>query len=159
MFNWFIFPIAGYVWCQYFIRANDKSGFFMLWLLCIIVEVAYFLISTHYWGGIASIEVHFYYFMNTLDAIFCIINAHGVIGISYWILKYLQDALIKFFTILSSNITNIYIAQWFYIRLAMIIISYLFRNLVLNNLVTTVIAVLMLAISTLTALGYRKLKS
>lgn len=94
----------------------------MLWLLCIIVEVAYFPISTHYWGGIASIDVHFYYFMNTLDAIFCIINAHGVIGISYWILKYLQDALITFFTILSSNITNIYIAQWFYIPLAVIII-------------------------------------
>lgn len=82
LFNWFIFPIVGYVWCQYFIRAKDKSGFFMLWLLCIIFEVAYFLISTHYWVGIASIDVYFYYFMNTLDAIFCIINAHGVIRMS-----------------------------------------------------------------------------
>lgn len=159
LFNWFIFPIAGYVWCQYFIRANDKSRFFKFWPLYIIVAVAYFLISTHYWGGVASNDVHLYYFMNTIDAIFCIINAHGVIGLCYWILKYLPDAVVKFFTMLSSNITNIYIAQWFYIPLAVIIVSYLFTNLPLDNLVTTVLAVLMLAISTLTALGYKKLKS
>ena len=28
LFNWLIFPIAGYIWGQYFIRAKDKRDFF-----------------------------------------------------------------------------------------------------------------------------------
>jgi positive regulator of sigma E activity len=60
---------------------------------------------------------------------------------------------------LSSNINNIYIAQWFFIPVTVILISYFFRDLVLNDLVTTIIAIFMLVISTLVALGYKKLRT
>lgn len=90
---------------------------------------------------------------------FGIINAHAVIGLCYWLMKFLPDSIIKLFSILSSNINNIYIAQWFFIPVTVVLISYFFRDLVLNDLVTTVLAICMLTISTLGALGYKKLRT
>ena len=159
LFTWFIFPIAGYVWGQYFIRAKDKGDFFRFWPIYIIIALVYFFVSTRYWGGVASEDVHLYYFMNTLDALFCIINAQGVIGLCYWVLKYLPDAVIKAFSILSSNINRIYIAQWFFIPLAIIFVTYFAKGLVLDDLVTSIISIFMLVISTAAALAYKKLRA
>lgn len=159
LFNWFIFPIAGYVWGQYFIRAKDKSEFFKFWPILMIIALAYFYLSTKYWGGIFSMDVHYYYFLNTLDAVFCIINAHAVIGFCYWINKYLPDAIIKGFSILSSNINQIYIAQWFFIPITIILVTYFARNMVLNDWITAIISIFMLLISTAAALAYKKLQS
>ncbi len=157
LFNWFIFPIAGYVWGHYFIRAKDKGEFFKFWPILIIISLIYFFVSTKYWGGIFSEDVHLYYFLNTLDALFCIINAHAVVGLCYWLAKFLPDSIVKAFSILSSNINNIYIAQWFFIPVTVILITYFARGLVLNDLVTSLIAVFILIISTAVALGYKKL--
>ncbi|WP_406534980.1 acyltransferase family protein [Methanobrevibacter sp.] len=159
LFNWFIFPIAGYVWGQYFIRAKDKSEFFKFWPILMIIALIYFFVSSNLWGGVFSEDVHFYYFLNTLDAIFGIINAHALIGLCYWMIKYLSDAAIKAFSILSSNINTIYIAQWFFIPVTIVLITYFAKDLVLNDFVTTIIAIVMLIISTAAALGYKKLRT
>lgn len=119
----------------------------------------YFIISTNHWGGVLSDDVHLYYFLNTLDAVFCIINAHAVIGLCYAVMKYLTDAVIKAFSILSSNINRIYIAQWLFIPLAVIFISYLFKDLVLTDLVSSIIAIAMLLLSTVCAIYYKKLRT
>jgi len=153
---WFIFPIAGFVWGQYFIRAKDKGQFFKLWPLFIIIAVAYFYLTMA--SGVFSSDVHLYYFMTTLDALFCIICAHGVIGLGYWIAKFLPDAIIKAFSTLSTHITYIYIAQWFFIPLGVIFISYFFKSLVFTDLVSTIYAIVMLVISTLVAVYYKKFK-
>lgn len=153
---WFIFPIAGYVWAQYFIRAKDKGQFFKLWPLFIIIAVAYFYLTMS--NGVFSSDVHLYYFMTTLDALFCIICAHGVIGLGYWIAKFLPDAIIKAFSTLSTHITYIYIAQWFFIPLGVIFVSYFFKTLVFTDLVSTIYAIVMLVISTLVAVYYKKFK-
>lgn len=159
LFNWFIFPIAGYIWGQYFIRAKDKGEFFEFWYILLILSILSFIISTNHWGGVLSDDVHLYYFLNTLDAVFCIINAHAVIGLCYFIMKYLPDAVIKAFSILSSNINRIYIAQWLFIPLAVIFISYLFKDLVLTDLVSSIIAIAMLLLSTVCAIYYKKLRT
>lgn len=160
LFNWLIFPIAGYVWGQYFIRAKDKGDFFKFWPIFIILALIYFFASTNLWGGILSTEdIHLYYFMTTLDALFCIINAHGVIGLCYWIAKYLPDAIIKAVTILSRNINTIYIAQWFFVPLTSIFISYFFKDLIINDLLNSIIAICMIILATLVSLGYNKLRS
>lgn len=159
LFNWFIFPIAGYIWGQYFIRAKDKGEFFEFWYILLILSILYFIISTNHWGGVLSDDVHLYYFLNTLDAVFCIINAHAVIGLCYAVMKYLPDAVIKAFSILSSNINRIYIAQWLFIPLAVIFISYLFKDLVLTDLVSSIIAIAMLLLSTVCAIYYKKLRT
>lgn len=159
LFNWFIFPIAGYIWGQYFIRAKDKREFFKFWPILLVVCLVYFFVSTKYWGGIFSEDVHFYYFMNTLDALFCIINAHAVIGLCYWVVKFLPDAIIKAFSILSSNINRIYVAQWFFIPLTIILIVHFNKSVVFGDLENTIISILMLIISTLVALAYKRLRT
>lgn len=159
LFNWFIFPIAGYVWGQYFIRAKEKKEFFKFWPILLIIALIYFLLSSQLWGGVASEDVHLYYFMNTLDAIFCIINAHAFIGLCYWIIKYLPDVIIKAFSILSSNITNIYVIQWCLIPLGVIFITYLFEYFVFTDLMSFIYSVCILIISTVLAVYYKKLRA
>ena len=159
LFNWFIFPIAGYIWGQYFIRAKDKSEFFKFWPIFIIIALIYFWVSSQVLGGVMSDDVHYYYFMTTLDAIFCIINAHGVIGLCYWINKYLPETIEKAFGILSKNITDIYVFQWLLIPLTVILISYFFKDLILTDLLSSLISIFMIILSTVCALYYKKLKS
>lgn len=159
LFNWFIFPVAGYVWGQYFIRAKDKNEFFKFWPILLIVALIYFFVSTKFWGGVFSKNVHFYYFLNTLDALFCIINAHAVIGLCYWLSKFLPDTIIKAFSILSSNINTIYIVQWFFIPLTVIFIVYFNKGVVFGDLENSIISICMLVLSTVVALGYKKLRT
>ena len=159
LFNWFIFPIAGYVRGQYFIRAKEKSIFFKFWPITMIISMIYFFASSQLWGGIISDDIHLYYFMTTLDAIFCIGNAHGVIGLSYWISKYLPNAITKAFNILSNNITDIYVLQWLFVPLDVILISYFFKDLVLTDLACAIISILVLILSTACALFYKKLRA
>ena len=159
LFNWFIFPIAGYIWGQYFIRVKSKGDFFKFWPLYIAVALIYFFVSTNLWGGILSEDVHLYYFMNTLDAAFCIINIHGVIGLCYWLSKFLPDAVINVSKILSSNINHIYIAQWFFVPVTGILIAYFFKDLVINDLLNSLLAICIIIIATLIAQGYKKLKT
>lgn len=158
LFDWFIFPIAGYFWGYYFIRAKDKNTFFKFWPILLIVALIYFLVSSDIWGGVASNDVHRYYFLNTLDALFCIINAHAMIGLCYWLAKYLPDKIIKAFTIMSSNINVIYIVQWFFVPLTIILIEY-FTSDLLDDLLTSIIAIFIIILSTAIAVGYKKLKT
>ncbi len=159
LFNWFIFPIVGSVWGYYFIRAKDKNTFFKFWPILLIVALIYFLVSSSMWGGVASEDIHLYYFLNTLDALFCIINAHAMIGLCYWIAKYLLDTIIKAFTILSTNINMIYIVQWLFVPLTIIFVSYLAKDLVLNDLLTSLIAIFMIILSAAIAVEYKKLRT
>ncbi len=159
LFNWFIFPVAGYVWGQYFIRVKDKNEFFKLWPILLIIALVYFLVSSFLWGGVASKDIHFYYFLNTLDALFCIINCHAVVGLCYWIAKYLPDSIIKAFTILSSNINSIYIAQWFFVPLTIIFIVYFAKGIVFNDITASIISILMIILATVVALGDKKLRT
>ncbi len=160
LFNWFIFPIAGYVWGQYFIRAKDKGQFFKLWPVFIITAMIYFYVSSQVLGsGVFSSDVHLYYFMTTLDAIFCIIYAHGNIGLCYYLAKYLPDKIIKAFSILSSNINNIYIAQWCFIPLGVIFLVYMFKDIVFTDLISAIFSICMLILSTLFAIYYKKLRT
>lgn len=159
LLNWFIFPVAGYIWGQYFIRAKDKSEFFKFWPVLLIVALIYFFVSSKLWGGVFSKDVHFYYFLNTLDALFCVINAHAVISLCYWMAKFLPDAVIKAFSILSSNINRIYIAQWFFIPLTVIFIVHFNGSVVFGDLENSIISICMLILSTLVALGYKKLRT
>ncbi len=159
LFNWFIFPIAGYVWGYYFIRAKDKNAFFKFWPILLIVALIYFLVSSNMWIGVASADIHGYYFLNTLDALFCIINAHAMIGLCHWLAKYLPDTIIKAFTIMSSNINMLYIVQWLIVPLTIIFIAYFAKDLVFDDLLTSIIAIFMIILSTAIAVEYKKLRT
>ena len=160
LFNWFIFPTAGLIWGQYFIRAKDKSQFFKFWPICILVAFIYFYVSSQVLGsGVLSDDVHLYYFMTTLDAAFSIVYVHGNIGLGYWLVKFLPDKIIKEFSVLSSNINVVYIAQWCFIPLSVIFLVYFFRDLVFTDLICAVFSIVMLEFSTVFAVNYKKLRT
>ncbi len=158
LFNWFIFPVAGIVWGSYFIRASDKGKFFRFWPVFIIIAMIYFYYSSTLAMGVFSKDVHYYYFMTTLDALFCIIYAHGNIGLCYYLAKILPDAVNKTFSILSSNINNIYIAQWCFIPLTVIFVVYFVKGIVFTDLLSSILGIFALILSTVFALYYKKLK-
>ena len=51
-----------------------------LWPLGLIVPVAYFVVSWFLPNGFLS-ETHHYYFMTTIDAVFCLMCIYGVIAL------------------------------------------------------------------------------
>ena len=82
-FNWFIFPVAGYVWGQYFIRAY-KERFFRYWSIFVIIPLIYFYFSISIPGAFLIDDPHYYY-LTIIDFLFCLIYIHGAMGFCYFI--------------------------------------------------------------------------
>ena len=158
LFNWFIFPVAGMVYGSYFIRVKDKSQFFKLWPVFLIIPLIFILCNlTPVPAGSISDNAHAY-FITTLDAIVRIILIHGLLGFCWNISKFLPDILINGFTMLSKHVTGIYVAQWYFIPLFMTFIEYFYKGIVFTESSITLISIFILGISTLAALSYSKYK-
>ncbi len=137
LFNWFIFPISGLIWGQYFIRVKNKAQFFKYWPIFIILVIIYFGLSPTLWGKeLFSGRGVLYYYMTTLDAI---IN--------------------KVFSTLSSNINRIYIGQSFFIPLTIIGLAYIFKDILFTDLTCAIFSILILIVSTACAILYKKLRT
>ena len=160
LFNWFIFPISGLIWGQYFIRVKNKAQFFKYWPIFIILVIIYFGLSPTLWGKeLFSSRGVLYYYMTTLDAILCIIYIHGVMGLCYYLAKYLPDRINKVFSTLSSNINRIYIGQSFFIPLTIIGLAYIFKDILFTDLTCAIFSILILIVSTACAILYKKLRT
>ena len=158
LFNWFIFPVAGMVYGSYFIRVKDKSQFFKLWPVFLIIPLIFILCNlTPVPAGSISDNAHAY-FITTLDAIVRIILIHGLLGFCWNISKFLPDLLINGFTMLSKHVTGIYVAQWYFIPLFRTFIEYFYKGIVFTESSITLISIFILGISTLAALLYSKYK-
>ena len=155
-FNWFIFPVAGYVWGQYYIRAY-KDRFFRFWPIFFIIPVIYFYFSISIPGAFLIDDSH-YYFMTTIDALFCLIYIHGAMGLFYFLSDKLPQNLLDIAGTLSRYINGIYIAQWFLIPLIIILLVYLVDGMVFNDLNVTIISIVVLILSTWLAVGYKKFR-
>lgn len=158
LFNWFIFPVAGIFYGSYFIRVKDKSQFFKLWPVFLIIPLIFILcnLSPSPAGSISDNARA--YFITTLDAIVCIILIHGLLGFCWNISKFLPDIPINGFTMLSKHVTGIYVAQWYFIPLFMTFIEYFYKGFVFTDSSITLISIFILVISTLAALLYSKYK-
>ena len=158
LFNWFIFPVAGMVYGSYFIRVKDKSQFFKLWPVFLILPLIFILctLSPSPAGTVADSARA--YFINTPDAIVSIILIHGLLGFYWKISELLPDMVNKGFAMLSRHVTGIYVAQWYFIPLFMTLFVYFNKGFVFTNLSITIISIFILVISILAALLYSKFK-
>ena len=156
MFNWFIFPAAGILFGEYYIRCNDKKRLLRFWPLALAISVVYFVVSWFLPNGFLS-EMHHYYFMTTIDAMFCLMCVYGVIGICYLSSKHLHDTTIKFFSKTSSDLNTIYVIQWFLIPITYVLIVYFNRDIVFGDLSLVIISLLEIVAATLLARGYNKI--
>ncbi len=156
LFNWFIFPAAGLLFGEYYMRCNDKKKFLSLWPAGLVISIAYFVISWFIPNGFLS-EMHLYWFMTTYDAMFCLICIYGVIGACLLISEHLPDGAIKFFSKTSSNLNTIYVIQWFIIPITYVLIVYFNRDTVFGDASLIIIALLEMAASVVLASGYKTL--
>ena len=159
LFSWIIFPIAGYVYGQYFIRTKDKSRLFRRWPIFIIISIIYFLAyMILIYDTYGMFPDGYYFYMSPLLALFCIILIHGDLGFSFWLSKRIPEELKNIFELSSRNITGIYVAQWLLIPITIILIKYTNKSVVFNDLSVTIIALFIVIASTLCALSFKKVK-
>ena len=156
LFNWFIFPVAGMVYGSYFIRVKDKSQFFKLWPVFLIIPLIFILCTLSPAPAGTISDNARAYFVTTLNAIVIIILIHGLLGFCWSISKFLPDILINGFTMLSKHVTGIYVAQWYFIPLFMTFIEYFYKGFVFTDSSITLISIFILGISTLASLLYSK---
>lgn len=159
LFSWIIFPIAGYIYGHYFIRLKDKSKFFRLWPIFIIASIIYFFVYLILiYDAYGTFPEGYYFYMSPLLALFCIILVHGDIGFSFWLSKRIPEKLKNIFTLFSKNITGIYVVQWLLIPITIILIKYVSKSIVFNDLYVTLIALFIVIASTLCALSFKRIK-
>ena len=157
LFNWFIFPAAGLLFGEYYIRCNDKKKLLRAWPAALVIATAYFVISWYIPNGFLS-EIHHYYFMTTFDALFCIICNYGVIGFCCFVSGFLSDGPVRFIAKMSGNLNPIYIVQWYLIPLTYIFIVYFNRDIVFGDLSLVIIALLEIVAATAIAAAYKNIK-
>lgn len=157
LFNWFLFPVTGICFGEYYIRCNNKKKLLCAWPLALIISLAYFVASWFIQGGFLS-EIHHYYFMTTFDVFFCLLCIYGVIGLCYLVSGYLPEGVIKFCTKTSGEVNVIYIVQWFLIPLTYIFICFFFRNVVFGDLSLIIIALIIFVVAKAIANGYKNIK-
>ena len=157
LFNWFIFPATGILFGEYYMRCNNKKKLLCLWPLGIAISVIYFVTSWFRSNGFLS-EIHYYYFMTTLDAIFCLMCIYGVIGFCLLISGFMPEGAVNFISKTSGNLNAIYIIQWFLIPVTYIFIVFFNRDIVFGNLSLIIIALLEIVAATAIAAGYKNMK-
>ena len=101
----------------------------------------------------------YYFYMSPLLALFCLILVHGDLGFSFWLSKRIPEKLKNTFTLLSKNITGIYVSQWLLIPVTIILIKYTNKSVVFNDLYVTIIALFIVIASTLCALAFKRIKN
>ena len=156
LFNWFIFPAVGMLFGEWYIRCSNKKKLLCLWPLGLATSLVYFVIP---WstakGFICSEDVHYYYWMHTVDALVCLICIYGVIGLCYFVSLVLPDSFKGFISKTSSNINAIYVIQWFLIPITFILIYYFDRNVKYSNLTFAFIAIIEIVVCTAIATVYK----
>ena len=157
LFNWFIFPAFGILYGDYFSRCLDKNKFFKFWPIFLLVSILFFVSTTMIPNAFLSNEWS-YYFMTTLDAVFCLIYIHGNLGFCHWISKFLPEKIRGMFTFLSKNITTIYLLQWFLIPFSFLLIFLFYDNFVFTELSIILAAFIILILSSFLIVAFRKLK-
>jgi surface polysaccharide O-acyltransferase-like enzyme len=138
-FNWILLPSAGVFFGEYYIRCDDKKKLLSLWPAGLAISAAYFIASWFIPGGFLS-EVHHYYFMTTIDAVFCLLSVYGEIGFCCFLSGYLSDRTKHFLSKTSGNVNEIYIVQWFLIPVTFILICFFNREIRFGDLSLVIIA-------------------
>jgi len=157
LFPWFIFPASGMLFGEYYIRCNNKKKLLRFWPLGLVISVAYFVISWFQPEGFLS-ETHHYYFMTTIDAMFCLICIYGVTGMCHSISLVLPDSVKSFITKTSSDLNAIYVIQWFLIPLTYIFICYFKRDVVFGDVSLIVISIIEIIVSAAIASAYKSMQ-
>lgn len=121
LFHWFIFPVMGYVFGDWYKRLADKDRFFLIAVpLCSLFAIGAILIEVLIPGQeifrCLTDEERFCH-MAVPDAIRSMAAFVAVLGLLYWITKVLNDKVLSPVYYLSKNISVVYCTSWVVISL------------------------------------------
>ena len=156
LFNWFIFPVFGIFYGDYYIRCLDKSKFFRFWPIFLIISVTYFVISLFVPDLFLQDELNFFY-MSTYNVIFCLIYIHGNLGFCHWLSRFFNEKTANAVTLVSKNINGIYVIQWFLIPNIFVLIIFFNEDFSFNDLSLCIFSLFILLLSAGIVIGYKKL--
>ncbi|MBQ8108322.1 MAG: DUF1624 domain-containing protein [Ruminococcus sp.] len=125
LFNWFLIPVFGYVYGQYYRRLKDKKRFhLMLGVPSVIFTVAFLAYrittgtGTFAEGGSFLGDEMTYYHITTPDLICCVTGVISRFAICYLISLIVTEPVKRFSIEQSRNVTVIYCIQWVLISLS-----------------------------------------
>lgn len=129
--NWFMVPVAGYIFGKVLLRVKDKKKFYLpvMPILAVLYWVYFAVESRLHFGKMAGgatlvEEENAYYHAETFDIISYIVCAVGMMGIYFIISEICPDVVNKFFNSVSRNITRIYFIHWLFVVLITNVILY-----------------------------------
>ena len=131
IFNWFLLPVAAYIFGNILIRVKDKKKLYLpVFPVLAVIYWVYFAIESrlHFGkmaGGATIVEEeNAYYHAETFDVISYIVCALGMLGIYFLITSHVPEKVNRFFQSVSRNITRIYIIHWFFVVMTTNVILY-----------------------------------
>ena len=125
IFNWFLFPVSGYLFGWLLRRVKDKKKFYLLFSpLSLIASTAYFVIGDHFEIGMFAEGENAYYHMLTYDTVACIAFTFGLLGLYCALAHILPETIKRFFTYTSRNITAFYCIHWVLVRVSVNVVLY-----------------------------------
>ena len=125
LLNWLIIPVCGYIFGEYLLRVKDKKKFY-LWLMPILlVPLIYFPLAIHYETGMFMPGENAYYHAVTYELLVYICLSAGLLGVYYFLLRYIPERLMRFFEMISRNITAFYCIHWVLISFSVSVFLYI----------------------------------
>lgn len=129
LLNWFIVPVAGYVFGRVLIRVRDKRIFYE-WLSppCLLATIIYFAIGIKTGRGMFGEGQNCYYHIVTEDVLMSLVGAVGILGVYFYLQKRLPEYSIGWIREISRNVTRIYGIHWVLITLTVNVFLYKLRG-------------------------------
>ncbi len=111
---WFLFYAFGFVFGYYYKRLKDKGKFYLIVSpACVIISFGF--AAREIIGGFGMMMgegANVFYHMNTVEAVMCIMAFVGLLGLHYFISKYVPAKLRPPIESISRNVNSVYCIHW-----------------------------------------------
>ena len=127
LLNWLIVPVCGYIFGEYLLQVKEKKAFYLRILPVLLIPMIYFPLAIHFGTGMFMPGENAYYHAPTYELLIYICLCAGLMGVYYFLLRYIPEGLMRFFEKISRNITSFYCIHWIMISFSVSVFLYI-RN-------------------------------
>ncbi len=114
--NWMIVPVCGYFFGKRLLHVKNKGHYYAyLSPSCLVITCIYFYYGIKNRLGMFGPGENCYYHISTLDVIFALFAAFGLLGIYYFFAQFLGSSVLRWIKAVSVNITLIYCIHWVFV--------------------------------------------
>ncbi|MBR5229598.1 MAG: DUF1624 domain-containing protein [Firmicutes bacterium] len=127
--NWMLFPVCGYSFGCVLKHVKNKELFYLTFSLpAAIIAAAYLTWGIHNETGMFGEGQNCYYHMIFRDVIACLCLTVGMIGLYYFIYKFLPPRLVSLAGSISKHITTVYFIHWILVSVIVNLCMYIIRG-------------------------------